>query len=156
MGKLAYNLGNAYQIGDLRLHNSSVLFQILQAPLERVLDYVKTEETFAATLDQLQDALAYIDATMARLPEARMQRPDAELIRREFTWAADMLRHACHRGVWIAGCAEGQEDTELRQRLAQDAERLLSEYRAIWHARNRPGDFVESEARLEEVRQSYL
>ncbi len=156
MGKLAYNLGNAYQIGDLRLHNSSILFQILQASPERLLDHVKAQNEFAATFEHLQDALAYIDATMARLPEAQMQRPDAELVRREFTWAADMLRHACHRGVWIVGCAKEQEDTELRQRLAQDMERLLSEYRAIWHARNRPGDFAESEARMEEVRQSYL
>jgi hypothetical protein len=155
MGQLACDLGNAYQVGDMRLPNSSVLFQILQLPLERLLDHVETHEAFAATLGQMQDALAYIDATMARLPGARMQRPDAELVQREFTWAADMLRHACNRGTWIAGLAAGQEDAELRARLAQDVERLLSEHRAIWHARNRPGGFAESQARLEKVRSSY-
>ncbi len=155
MGQLAYDLGNAYQVGDIQFPNSSTLFQVLQVPLEQLLDYIKTHELSAALSGQMQDTLAHIDATMARLPEAQIQRQDAELLQREFTWAADMLRHACHRGVWIAGCVDEQEDVELRQRLGQDVERLLSEHRAIWHARNRPGGFAESQARLEKVRQSY-
>ena len=155
MGQLVYDLGNTYQVGDIGFPNSSIQFQVLQVPLEQLLDYIKTHELSAALSVQMQESLVYIDATIARLPEAQIQRPDAELLQREFTWAADMLRHACHRGIWIVGCAGEQEDVELRQRLAQDVERLLSEHDAIWHTRNRPGGFTESQARLEKVRQSY-
>ena len=48
-----------------------------------------------------------------------MQRPDAALIRREFAWAADMLRHACDRALWMmAGAETPNEDALTRKRRA--------------------------------------
>ncbi|MCP4537837.1 MAG: family 20 glycosylhydrolase [Chloroflexi bacterium] len=145
MGQLVYDLGNVYQVAGPKIHNSSVLFNILQSPLEQLLPQS----------GKMEKAMATVDSVMARLQEAQMQGEDAELIQREFVWVADMLRHACRRAIWVSGDANSPENTELRQRLVQDIERLLAEHRAIWHARNRPGGFKESQARLEKVQQSY-
>jgi hypothetical protein len=102
----------------------------------------------------LQATLARIDEIMTGLLHAKMQRDDADLIEQEFAWAADMLRHACRRGIWVLDKAGDTED--LRRRLADDAEALLAGYKSIWHARNRPGGFKDSYARLETMRGHYL
>ena len=39
--------------------------------------------------------------------------------------------------------------------LAQDADRLLAEFRELWCARSRPGGLVETIARLAQVRRTY-
>jgi hypothetical protein len=67
-----------------------------------------------------------------------------------------MLRHGARRGVWMLGKAEGQEDGALRAVLAADAERLMAEYRDLWHARSRPGGFAESVGRMAKMRGDYL
>ncbi len=43
----------------------------------------------------------------------------------------------------------------LRRRLAAEGEALLSEHEVIWHARNRPGGFVDSQARLKKMADAY-
>ena len=85
-----------------------------------------------------------------------MQRDDCDLIRLEFEWAADMLRHACRRGIWAVGKGQGHEDNALRNQLAEDAQSLIAEYKQIWHARNRPGGFKESSERMEKLHSVYL
>jgi hexosaminidase len=149
MGRLAYDLGNAYLKTEVLTPNSTSLFHILQNGPEKI-----------ATIDELTEAnlqktLAYLDEVMAPLSQAQINRPDADLIRREFTWAVDMLRHACRRGIWALGRGQNQEDTSLRQQLAQEADQLLAERRKIWLARNRPGGFKDSQARLERMRHDY-
>lgn len=144
MGRLAYDLGNAYlQPGPL-VSNYSILFQILQ---HRPSEIVAMEELTVTGLDR---TLSYINQVMAVLPQAEIGPAETGLARREFVWAADMLRHACRRGMW----ALGQTPTDSRQ-LALAAEKLLAEHQYIWTARNRPGGFQDSQARLEQVRQDY-
>ncbi len=149
MGRIAYDLGNAYQVPGVPNFNGSILFRILQWPPERIAEYKGLTE------EGLRRALEYIDEVMASLNEEDMERPDADLIKREFTWAADMLRHAAKRGIWALGKVRGEEDMALREELARDAERLMAEYREIWHARNRPGGFKDSLARMEKMRADY-
>ncbi len=149
MGRLAYDLGNAYLETGLRAHNSSILFYILQQAPEKIAACQGLNET------ALQKTLAYIDRAMSPLATAQMNRVDADLIRREFSWAAGMLRHACRRGGWVLGKAQNKEDTSLRQQLAQEAEHLLAEHCHLWLARNRPGGFKDSQGRLERMRFDY-
>ena len=40
--------------------------------------------------------------------------------------------------------------------LAEDADRLIVEYRDLWLARSRPGGLADSARRLERMRQDYL
>jgi len=149
MGRIANDLGNAYKETGVAVENATVLFRILQMSPDQIAEIMGLNE------EALQKTLAYVDRVMAHLLQARMQRPDADLIRREFTWAADMLRHACWRGLWALGKACGAEDTKLCQALAEDTNRLMVEFREIWHARNRPGGFHDSLARIEKMGQDY-
>jgi hexosaminidase len=78
------------------------------------------------------------------------------LIKREFTWGANMLRHACWRAIWMLGLERDAGSDPLRQWLLQEADKLLPEFAAIWRARNREGGFANSMARLEKMRADYL
>jgi hexosaminidase len=151
MGKLVYDLGNVHQGIGLLPHNATVLFRILQASPEDIMEDVGGSEV----VEKLHDTLQAIDNIMTPLASVKMARSDADLIQRELIWAGDMLRHACWRGIWALTKEDDQEDQALRQRLAQDAQSLLGVYESIWHARNRPGGFVDSLALLEKMRNSY-
>ena len=149
MGKIAYHLGNAYQQPGVHVFNGSILFRILQWTPEEIAQYKGlTEEGLRRTVE-------YIDHVMADLEKADMARQDADLIRREYTWAADMLRHGAKRGIWALSKAAGREDVRLRRDLAREASRLMTEFREIWHARNRPGGFKDSLARMERMAAHY-
>jgi hexosaminidase len=154
LGRIAYDLGNAYQKTGVEVHNSTIMVRMLQA----------TYEEFAANRNRypglnaggLIAAEAEVDRVMARYGEVKSGRKDADLIRREYAWAADMLRHGSRRGVWMLGKQDGREDATLRAALAADADRLIAEYRELWHARSRPGGFKESVGRMEKMRRDYL
>jgi hypothetical protein len=155
MGQLVYDLGNTYQIPGVPSPNSNILVRVLQSSPEEMPEQLDFLEKWAGSKIDLQpskieETAAAIEEIMSRLPETAMQRPDSELIKREFTWAADMLRHGCHRAIWML---TGDGDTEA---LAQDADRLIVEYKKIWHLRSRPGGFADSVAGLEKMKSSYL
>ena len=152
MGKLVYSLGNVYQTPDLLFPNSSILFKALQASPEQIRDYPQQSSDSAAFPTRIRETLAQINAIMAKLPQTDMQIEDAVLVEREFVWAADMLRHACHRILWALDEDNGGIDASW---LAKDAGRLIATYTAIWHERNRPGGFRESVARMAKMRETY-
>ncbi len=154
MGRLAYDLGNAYQETGAIIHNSSALARILLHP-ERP---VEEGRLIGLTTEKLEHARSYIDQVMARLPEARMARPDAAQIADEFRNAAALLRHACKLGIARLQ-AEGGEiariPAEVRQELAEELEGILAEYRRLWLVRNRPGGLSDSVGRLEPLLSIY-
>jgi hypothetical protein len=154
MGQLAYDLGNIYLAPKLTLHNSSPLFRLLQTSPDGLEKMMASGKGEGLSEEGLRETSKQIDEIMGHLVEAEMQRPDAALIQREFLWAADMLRHACQRGIWMLGQrAEGRGQTAGS--LAQEAERLIAEYRELWHTRNRPGGFADSVARMEKMKRDY-
>ncbi len=148
MGNLVYELGNVYQTPGVLIPNNSVLFWILQATPEEIR--AKAENWDDDKTEGLYKTVTQIETIITELPSTRMRGSDAELIKREFQWIADMLTHACHRALW----ALGAEDERVIE-LAANAKRLLSEHEYIWQARNRPGGFVDSQARLEKTAQDY-
>ena len=106
-------------------------------------------------VEKFRQASAHIEKLISALPEAEMQCPDAELIQQEYTWAAGMLNHACQRAIWLLGQQEGETEASLAQSLGEEAEKLIAEYYEIWHARNRPGGFRDSVARMENMKSHY-
>ncbi len=153
LGRIAYDLGNAYQKTGVEIHNSTVMVRMLQATYAQ---FAASRQRYPnLTAGDLAAAVAEVDAVMARWPAGASRRPDADLIRREYAWAADMLRHGARRGIWMLGKLAGQEDGVRRAALAADAERLMAEYRELWHARSRPGGFAESVGRMEKMRGDY-
>ncbi len=154
MGQLVYDLGNIYQSLDVLFPNSSIFFNVLQTDADTLAKTgVGPGEGFSR--EQCNEALAAISDIVAPLAQARMQRPDAVLIQREFHWVAGMLWHACRRIVWVNSRRAGQEDVELRRTLAEEMDGLIAAYRELWLARSRPGGFEDSVARLEKLRKEY-
>ena len=152
MGRLAYDLGTIYEASDIRVPNGTVLFYLLQTRPDQVEEQRKRllsgDLSDAADFERMR---ARIDEVMAPLDQATMDRADAELIHAEFTWAADMLRHACDRALWLLDGAPTPNDT-----LAAEVEELIDRYQILWLARNRPGGYRESVARMEATRDDYL
>lgn len=152
MGRLAFDLGNVHRETGVLTANSTVLFRLLQFRpnqlhlAERLMTHSEgmEPERFWQTRDRIDDL-------MDKLHEGEMQRPDADLIRREYSWAARMLQHSCRRAAWILG----SEDGKLRQSLLAEIDRLMEEYEEIWMARNRPGGFKDSLALMELVKTDY-
>jgi hypothetical protein len=85
---------------------------------------------------------------MAPLERAQMSAPDAALIRREFAFAAQMLRHGARRVLFQVG--EGN-----KRDLAADLAAIETTYRDLWRARSRPGGLDDSAARLTQAREMY-
>lgn len=149
MGKLAYDLGNAYLQPGALVPNSSILFWLLASP-EQTLPHPWAP---GLSVQGLEKTLSYIDQVMEPLPQAKMTRPDAELIMDEFRWAADMLRLACRLGT---ARLQAEPDApldalppEVRAALAEELRPLIERHREIWLQRNRPGGLDDSAARLE-------
>ena len=152
MGRLARDLGNIYETSDIRLHNGTILFYLLQTRPDQLEQ--RRKELLAGDLSNRGDferMRARIDEVMAPLDEAQMDRADADLVRAEFTWAADMLRHACDRALWLLDGAAAPNEI-----LAEEANDLIERYHILWLARSRPGGYGDSVARMEAMRDDYL
>jgi hypothetical protein len=146
MGRLVYDLGNAYRkIGHL-VGNASVLFHFVHSPLTQPLPESITQETIHATME-------YIRAVTEPLPLARMDRADALLIVDELTNAARMLLHGCRRALAVRS---GIIDTDSeRHALATEIREILGEHRRLWMARNREGGLQDSTQVLEQRLKEY-
>ncbi len=146
MGRVAYDLGNVYQMPGIAVPNGSTLFWVLQQTLDTPLRPGPVPD-FAA-------ALAAIDAAMQPLSTARMQHPDAALIVDEFETTARLMRHACRRGQLRLDLA-GAQSSALRQDLAADLRDILIAYERLWRARDRPGGLADSAGRLRKAHADY-
>ncbi|MCD6290346.1 MAG: family 20 glycosylhydrolase [Anaerolineae bacterium] len=153
MGKLAFDLGNAYKVPQVDVYGS-ILITILLYPDRPIAE----GRTAGLTVEGLEKASTYIDQVMAQLPKARMDRPDADLILDEFRNAAALMKHGCRLGIARLQ-AEGDEianiPEETRRALATDLEEIIAEYKRIWLARSRPGGLEDSAGRLERVLAMY-
>jgi hexosaminidase len=143
MGHVAYDLGNVYQVpGMPRLHNSSVLFWLLQEASQLEGDARKVPaEGFRATLDKIGEIMNALDGAPVRGPEA-------ELIKRELANAGRLLQHACRRA--LQRIATG-EPAALNADLLADLEEAIAEHEALWLARNRVGGLRESLAQFDRL-----
>jgi len=152
MGRLAYDLGNVYEASDIRLHNGTILFYLLQTrpdEVEKLREKVLAGDISDRT--SFEHMRRRIDEVMAPLADAQIDYPDDQLIYNEFVWTADMLRHACDRAIWLLDGAPTPAE-----KLAAQAEDLIDRYQILWHARNRPGGFRESVARMQAMHADYL
>jgi len=145
MGKLAYDLGNAYRmVGNLE-GNASTLAKIILAPAVAIPAGV-TEKKLKATRQYIQDV-------MSPLAAARLDRPDGLLIKQEFANNARMLLHACDRGLAVRQGKLG--DQAVRAALAKDMRIILGAHRELWMARNRVGGLQDSARRFEQLLDEY-
>ncbi len=149
LGQIAFDLGNVYQTLGIELHNSTVLFRLMQWELDSI-----PENISGLTPDLLKRTLRAIDRAMKLLRRSKPLRADAQLLIAEFESAAAMLHHACLRGL-LALETNPARARAIKRKLKTDLASLIKTYRQLWHARNRPGGFKESVARLEKLRKEY-
>ena len=134
MGKLVYDLGNAYTHSGGQIANSSVLFRCLHADQPGPWPGV-TAARLAATR-------RFVEGTLAKLPSARMRRPDAALIMDELRNAGRMLAAGCDRGSVLFS---GRPLTaSQRNHFAALMRTIVREHRRLWLSRNRAGGLRDS------------
>ncbi len=148
MGRLAYGLGNVYQSMHPHYRNATVLGRALFQSLAELRDIPDLDPADFAS------AIEAINRAMAPLPNARMQRADAELIMQEFEHGAELSRHAARRGM-LAFETDRDCAAQLKAQLNEELSALIETYDRLWHARNRPGGFKDSVAWMEKARTAY-
>jgi len=149
MGRVAYDLGNVYRVIGLEPHNASVLFRVLQWPLDKIRTLYK--DLSPAVFHHAMDA---IDQAMQPLSDAQIARTDAGLIVQEYVLTARLLRHACRRALLALEDAPTQA-AQLRRELDRDMQEFIPHYRKVWLSRNGPGGLADSVARFETTRKDY-
>ncbi len=153
MGKVAADLGDIYTLPGLEYPNGSLLFFLLQqndrdvTTLIRNLDQnVVLDQPFGIITETMQQALALLDENLRRI--ARSQASD--LVKAEMTQVANLMRHACQRGLRLNGDAGITADY-----LLNDLENLIPTQRLNWLARSRPGGLKDSIKRFEPLLRQY-
>jgi hypothetical protein len=154
-GQAACDLGNVYQSTEVQLPNRTVLFQVLQYDPDGFRLLVCPDGDIDQALKRFHGTLDTIDEITTTLSLCHLVSADADLIQDEFAWAASMLRHACWRSIWSLQIEKGEEDKALRRKLQADAGSLMAQHEVIWHTRNRPGGFKDSQARLQKMAKAY-
>jgi hypothetical protein len=155
MGKLAYDLGNAYQKPGILRPYSSILLWFYHYPLsymrqhwrDKLIEVDQKLDDDEGLKAKLHLTLDYIDEVMSPLKWAQMQAHDADLVVREFASAAAMLRHGAQIALYQLG---DRAATGAQLRAGLDA--IEAEFRALWLQRNRPGGLDDSAARLAAAR----
>jgi hexosaminidase len=136
MGRVVHDLGNVYQAIHERLKMSSRLFWALVGGEDRVRLFKDV------TREEFDAAEARIDAALAPLHRAQMDRPDAQLIQDELRNAGAMLRYACERG------RRRLRENRLPEHDVPRMDAIVREHRRLWMARNRAGGADSSVSRL--------
>jgi hypothetical protein len=148
LGRVAFDLGDAYRhAGSLRT-NASVLFWSLLQP-ERLFS---PPGVTRATLEQ---TLAYVERAGEALPSARPLTPAGLLANEELGYARDLLSFACRLGIARSSLADPNALVLLpradRAELASMLGGIIARHAALWAARNRPGGQVDSACNLTRV-----
>ncbi len=139
MGRLVMDLGNVYQLEPSPRKNGTLLFWLLQ----KDSDHVKALGAAKASIDDLKQMEAAVEAIVSSIGSASMDRADAATIIDEFKNAASMMRAACRRGRALLGDATIARSVESASR-----DRFITEHRRLWLLRNRVGGLDESVARF--------
>jgi hypothetical protein len=148
MGKLAWELGNAYHKLGTRHWNATGYGRALASGLEGIRHFHGQKPA------GWKRCLKAVEQAAAPLAGAKMDRPDASLVKAEFGNAVRMARHGIKRGL-LAFEGSVPKASRAKRALDADLKGIISAHRRLWMARNRPGGFAESVARLENARKAY-
>lgn len=158
MGKLAYDLGNAYQQTGVSVFNGTIFHWSYIRSLETMRkNWMRLDDDSMRVLnddvllrENLYQTLEYVDQVMQPLDDARMQRADEALVKREFEHSANMLRHAIKRILFYLN------DTTIdKAEMLEDLDAIIAEQKALWLSRNRLGGLETSLVNLYQARELY-
>jgi hypothetical protein len=146
LGKEAFDLGNVYHEIGIEPENASALFYILQHPVQEWKELIDPERAIKA----FHQIMSVVEQASINLPNTRPNRPDKELLQREFRLTVNLLQHACKRGLFGFGSKEYS-----RSFLNKEIQNITMEYKDIWFTRNRPGGLLDSLSYFEITRKDY-
>lgn len=147
MGKLAYELGNIYQVPGHSRPNGHMLLDLLKTAPEDIDKWIERYHLEGGEDgESFRIALNHVNEIMSPLSDANIQRSDAALLMSEYELAADLIRHACHRGLMLFNEAD---DEHTPTSMASELQQLIERYKENWLARNRPGGLKDSLSRFE-------
>ena len=128
-----------------RLHNSSVLFWLLQ-------DAPQLHSPRCGARCELRGDGGLESMRSEWTVTAPMARHDADLVKREIANGGRLLRHACRRGLQRIA---GDDLAERKAELLADLEEAIAEHEALWLSRNRPGGLELSLKRFDRLLAAY-
>jgi hexosaminidase len=148
LGRVAYELGNAYrQAGSLRA-NASVLFWSVLKPERLFSPAGPTRETLEQTLD-------FVERASEPLSHARPRGAEGALAIEELDYARALLRFACRLGMARSSLTDPSSVALLpraeRADLAAMLNAIMTRHATLWAARNRPGGRLDSVRHLTRV-----
>ena len=145
IGQLLLEIGNVYQAWGLKLVNSSPLFWLLQEPADRLRRFDFTD------LSPIRESISQFTELFGDLDKINLNRSDAGLIQQELRLTIQMLIHACKRGLIIY-----KGDTNLKsEQLLHEIHDIKSNYKDLWHKRNRAGGLHDSLRRFDTIIMEY-
>ncbi len=160
MGKLVYDLGNAYQETGVIQNVASLLYSLhiysLDNLRERASLLFHAGESQKTLFDDdllranLHASLELIADAISPIERSRMDLPDAELIRREYKHLALLAQHGARRGL-----LQLSDPSVTRRSMRAELAAIEAEFPLLWLARSRPGGMVDSQRQLAEMRLLY-
>lgn len=159
MGKLFYDLGNTYQKLGIDVHNGTPFFWAYSLSLEEMRGWREQQTTEGRAIldndEELRTRLENIVAEMTRLMEqvdaSRPERSDADILKREFRYAARLIRHGSR--LMLAQLGSGEAATKEQRLNALDE--IEAEARALWLSRSEIGGMSDSLERFKKARQMH-
>ncbi len=143
MGKAAYDLGNAYNAIKHNMHNQSLLWKQLSAPLD------DTSPVENVTREELMEAMERLEAAMKTMEQADMKRPDADVVKAEFANLVLMLFVGCMAGMIRLQKLLGEEVAVDMDEVRGTIDKIKESHEKLWHVRNRHGGFADSVKRFD-------
>jgi hexosaminidase len=131
LGQIAFDLGNIYRVCGKPNANGSALFRLLVLPPND-----PSPET-GLTESGLADTERELDRLAGQLASASS--PANDCTADEFRNAIEMLRLCI---------AVGREKLNFKPTIRPDPQKVITEHRRLWLARNRPGGLEDSVARI--------
>jgi hypothetical protein len=100
---------------------------------------------------------AILDSIDGALDRARPNRPDGDLVIAELRNSMALVRVLCRDAIArLAGDGSLASVPEAsRVELARALDPVIDAHRTLWHARNRPGGFADSVAKLTKLQTAY-
>jgi len=154
MGKLVYDLGNAYKVSGIEVRNASILFRILLYPEANFKKGIYA----GLTREKLEQTLDYIETVMTSVEKSSMRVSDSKLVKDELICAAHILSHSCRLGIAKIDALNNKIDgipRTRRKELANELEEIIAEFKRLWLIRNRPGGLADSVAGFENILKYY-
>jgi hypothetical protein len=151
IGQIAFNLGNAVNEVGYNYPNSSLLYSLLFFnQRESTMDLLSMN-----SVENLQKTYDFIDSIYHQIEKSEMNLEEAELIKREFSWGAKILKIACSLGIEQLKLGIdipiNEIDLKKKNQLKTRLTTLIEEFQQIWLKRNRRGGLTDSKKRLEEL-----